>query len=91
VPGYTCFEAVPLREVSLAKARRELFIPDSEIRTADSTDFTDFEEVIGHDLTNLFVAKLQGIADRNLLFLCNLRNLWLNPFKSVSVFGLMRS
>jgi hypothetical protein len=37
-------------------------------RTADSTDFTDFEEVIEDDHTNLFVAKLQGAANRNLLF-----------------------
>jgi len=27
------------------------------------------------------VARLQGVADRNLLYLCNLRNLWLNPFR----------
>ena len=60
--------------------------PDSEIGTADSTDFTDFEEVIRDDRTNRFAAKLQGVANRNLLYLCNLRNLWL--IKSVSVFGL---
>ena len=29
--------------------------PDSEIGTADSTDFTDFEELVGDDRTNLFV------------------------------------
>jgi hypothetical protein len=29
------------------------------------------------DRTNLFVAKLQGVANRNPLYLCNL---WLNPF-----------
>jgi hypothetical protein len=27
---------------------------------------------------NLFVAQLQGVANRNLLYL---RNLWLNPFR----------
>ena len=53
--------------------------------TADSADFTDFEGVIGDVRTNLFVAKLQGIDNRNLFYPCNLRNLWLNPF---SVFGL---
>jgi len=31
--------------------------------------------------TNLFVAKLQGIDNRNLLYLRHLRNLWLNPFQ----------
>jgi len=60
---------------------------NSEIETADFADFTDFEEVIGDERTNLFVAKLQGIDNRNLLYPCNLRNLWLNPF---SVFGLKR-
>ena len=35
---------------------------------------------MGDDRTNLFVAKLQGAANRNLLNLRNLRNLWLNPF-----------
>jgi hypothetical protein len=34
--------------------------PDSEIGTADSTDFTDFEEVIEDDRTNLFVPKTSG-------------------------------
>jgi hypothetical protein len=48
--------------------------PNSAIGTADSTDFTDFEEVIGDDRTNLFVAKLQGVANRNLC-ICNLRYL----------------
>ena len=57
---------------------------NSEIETTDSADFTDFEEVIGDERTNLFLAKLQGIDNRNLLYPCNLRNLWLNPF---SVFG----
>jgi hypothetical protein len=36
------------------------------------------------DRTNLFVAKLEGVANRNLtylLYLRNLRNLWLNPFR----------
>ena len=51
---------------------------NSEIETADFADFTDFEEVIGDERTNLLVAKLQGIYNPNL---CNLR---LNPF---SVFG----
>ena len=32
----------------------------------------------GDDRTNLFVAKLQGVANRNLLYL---RNLWLNLFR----------
>jgi hypothetical protein len=48
---------------------------NSEIETADSADFTDFGEVIGDERTNLFVAKLQGIYNRNLLYPCNLRNL----------------
>jgi len=39
------------------------FNPDSEIGTADSTDFTDFEEVIGDGRMNLFMAKLQGDAN----------------------------
>ena len=60
---------------------------NSGTETADSADFTDFEEVIADERTNLFVAKLQGIDNRNLLYPCNLRNLWLNPF---SVFGLKR-
>jgi hypothetical protein len=63
-----------------------LLILNSEIETTDSADFTDFEEVIGDERTNLFVAKLQGIDNCNLLCPCNLRNLWLDPF---SVFGLM--
>ena len=46
------------------------FNPDSEIRTTDSTDSTDFAEVIGDERTNLFVAKLQGVANRNLLYRC---------------------
>jgi len=33
---------------------------NSEIETTDSADFTDFEEVIADQRTNLFVAKLQG-------------------------------
>src|ERR1700739_3304850 len=44
----------------------------------NSTDFTDFEEVIGDERTNLLEAKLQGVANCNLLYL---RNLWLNPFR----------
>ena len=33
---------------------------DSEIETTDSADFTDFQEVIGDERTNLFVAKTSG-------------------------------
>jgi len=33
---------------------------NSEIETADSADFTDFQEVIGDERTNLFAVKLQG-------------------------------
>ena len=56
---------------------------NSEIGTADSADFTDFEEarLSGDNRTNFFVAKTSEVANRSLL---NLRNLWLNPF---SVFG----
>jgi hypothetical protein len=53
----------------------------SEIETADSGDFADFEEVIADEHTNLFVAKLQGIYIRNLLHPCNPRNLRLNLFR----------
>jgi hypothetical protein len=49
-----------------------------KLETADCTDCTDFEEVVEDDRTNLFVAKVQGVANRNLLSLYNLRNLWLN-------------
>ena len=52
-------------------------------KTADSADFTDFEGVIGDQPTNLFLAKTQGLDDRN-LFESALRNLRLNP---VSVFA----
>jgi hypothetical protein len=45
------------------------FKADSEIGTTDSTDFTDFEEVIEDDRTNLLVAKCQGLANCNLLYL----------------------
>jgi len=45
------------------------FKADSAIGTADSTDFTDFEEVIGDDRTNLFVAKLQVVARRGVMCL----------------------
>ena len=47
-----------------------LFEPDlnSEIETADSADFTDFEGGIGDEPTNPFVAKAQGIDSRNLLY-----------------------
>jgi aspartate ammonia-lyase len=45
---------------------------NSGIETADSADFTDFEEVIGSERTNLFVAKLLGIDNRSLLHPCNL-------------------
>jgi hypothetical protein len=41
---------------------------NSEIETADSTDFTDFEGVIGDERTKLFVAKLQGIYNCDLLY-----------------------
>ena len=34
--------------------------------------------LLGDDRTNLFVARLQGVANRNLLYLCNL---WLNPLR----------
>jgi hypothetical protein len=51
---------------------------NSGIETADSADFTDFEAVIEDERTNFFVAKLQGIDIRNLLYACNLR---LNPFR----------
>ena len=54
---------------------------NSEKETTDSADFTDFQEVIGDERTNLFVAKLQGIHNRNLLYPWNLRNLRLNPFR----------
>ena len=54
---------------------------NSEIETTDSADFADFEKVIGAERTNLFVANLQGIDNRNLFYPCNLRNLWLNPFR----------
>ena len=33
---------------------------NSEIETTDSADFTDFQEVIGDERTNLFVAKTSG-------------------------------
>jgi hypothetical protein len=55
-----------------------MLVNPNEIETTDSADFADFEEVIG---TNLFVAKFQGIDNRNLLYPCNRRNLWLNPFR----------
>ena len=48
---------------------REMLKPRFEIGTTDSTDFTDFEEDIGDGRTNLFVAKLQGVTNRNLLYL----------------------
>ena len=57
----------------------------SEIKTADSADFTDFEGVIGDVRTNIFAIKLQVTDNRNLLYPCNLLNLRLNPF---SVFGI---
>jgi len=44
-----------------------LFSLDSEIETADSADFTDFEGVIGDEPTNPFVAQTQSIDNRNLL------------------------
>jgi hypothetical protein len=64
------------------RARLRRLSLNSGIETADSADFTDFEGVIrGDERTNLFVAKLQGIDIRNLLYPCNLRNLRLNPFR----------
>ena len=69
--------------ICLAAARRNF-----GIGTADSADFTDFEEVIADERTNLFVAKLQRQDNRNLLYPCNLRNPWLNPS---SVLGFNRS
>ena len=54
---------------------------NAEIETTDSADFTDFEEVIGDERTNLFVAKLHRVDNRNPLYPCNLRNLRLNPFR----------
>ena len=39
--------------------RRRCLSPDSEISATDSTDFTDFEEVIGDDRTYFFSAKLR--------------------------------
>ena len=44
-------------------------------------DFTDFEEVIEDDGTNLFGARLQVIDSRNLLHPCNLRNPRFHPFR----------
>ena len=66
-------EKVGQNGVSLAKQDNPDL--DSEIETTDSADFTDFQEVIGDERTNLFVAKLQGIDNRNLLYPWNLRNL----------------
>ena len=44
--------------------------------------------VSGYYCTNLFVPKLQGVANRNLLYLpCHLRNPWLNLFR---ILGLAR-
>jgi hypothetical protein len=72
-----------------ALGRSALFSnPNSEIETADSADFTDLRGVIGDERTNLFLVKLQGVYNCNLLYPCNLRNLRLNPF---SVFGFSRS
>jgi hypothetical protein len=51
--------------VSRPKAALNL---NSEIETADSADFTDFEGGIGDEPTNPFVAKAQGIDSRNLLY-----------------------
>jgi hypothetical protein len=52
--------------------RDECRNPDWEIGTTDSADFADFEEVLGDARTNFFVAKLQGVANHNLLYLGNL-------------------
>jgi len=63
-------------EGSQRLARQGIFhVRNSEIETADSADFTDFEGVIEDEPTNLFAAKTQGIDNRNLL---HPRNLW-NP------------
>jgi hypothetical protein len=66
--GANLFSNQPAREASLngpsiVKSRLRLqarFNLNSEIETTDSADFTDFEEVIADQRTNLFVAKLQG-------------------------------
>ena len=51
-------EKVGQNGVSLAKQDNPDL--DSEIETTDSADFTDFQEVIGDERTNLFVAKTSG-------------------------------
>jgi hypothetical protein len=67
-----------MKDLIKTEARLNL---NSEIETTDSADFADFEEVIGVSNTNLFVAKLQGIDNRNILYPCSLRNLRLNLFR----------
>jgi len=66
-----------IREASYSR----VFNLDSEIETTDSADFTDFEEVIGDERTNLLVTKLQGIDNRNLLYPCDQRDVWSNSFR----------
>jgi hypothetical protein len=56
---------------------------NSEIETADSADFTDFEEVIGEEARIFLRLKLQGIYNRDLMYLR-----YVICGKSVSVFGL---
>ena len=70
-----------LRQTILPPFLKDKFNRSSQTETAHSADFTDFEEVIGSEDKNLFVAKLQGIDNRNLLYLCNLRSLWLTPLR----------
>ena len=59
---------------------------DSEIETADSADFTDFEGVIGDVRTNIFVAKLQVTDNRNLLYPCDLHCNGSEPCFSSKIF-----
>ena len=51
-----------------------------------------FEEVIGDERANLFVVKLQGIDNRNLLYLCHLLcNLRVNPFRFLGLIAYRES
>jgi hypothetical protein len=73
-PGPRRLSITPRRRQNVGEPSRFAPLnPDSEIGTTDSTDFADFEEVIGDARTNFFVAKLQGVADHNLLYLCSLQ------------------
>jgi hypothetical protein len=47
----------------------------SSTRKPQIRRFRRFDEVIADERTNLFVAKVRGIDNRNLLNPCNLRNL----------------